>query len=614
MMVRKFRLQNFGPFVDSGWICLSDTMNIFVGENNSGKSAVLRSFGENFPHVRHRSSKEWRAEYLPIPVHSVEVDYAGSDLDWVLRRYAQNGVGWIFADASLNTQERVENFAQKALAEPSSSIVVKRHAGGFEPFETPDPTVAVNSLILKFHEGAWIVQGSGGMPAKDGIPALITWVWQENVFFFQALRASPGKMGFGAPGKLDQNASNLAIQLNGLQGDRPEVFAKLVSHLVSIFPTVGNLSVSPADGMLEIRVWSTREQQRREFSFSLDDSGTGLAQAIAILFVAMTYDSAVLVIDEISSYLHPAAAKALLRILQSDYPQHQYVISTHSPDILSAGRDAKVFWIRKSGFESSITEVDLTDLKVLRDVTGQLGVSMTDVFAAEHIVWVDGETEEACFPMLLAQSKDDTRSVLFIPLLHTGDFHDRKVRADKVFQIYERLTGATAPVVSKVAFNFDADDLSPEKQLELQTRSGGRIHFLPRRNLESYLIHPSAIARVIAAELEHVKPVSVVQLKAEVERVLLELSAERRYGAPADPPTFSDEAWLVRVDGAKLIADLFLRVTESTLEYRKTTHSVSLVRDLLQNEPNLLKELTDYVVELVLVAKRQILDCHACLN
>jgi hypothetical protein len=603
MRVRKFRLQHYGPFIDSGWIELSNTMNIFVGENNAGKSAILRSFSDNLPDVRHRSSQEWRAEYLPMPIHSVAIDYAGSDLEWVLRRYAPNGIGWFFATPSIATEESFKEYTRAELVKPSSTVILKRHTGDFEQPEENARVNAAPAFTLLFSQGSWVVQNHGRQPVRDGLPSLMTWIWRENVFVFQALRTSPGKMGYGAPGRLDQNASNLAVQLNGLQGDRPEVFAKLVSHLVSIFPTVGNLSVSPADNMFEIRVWSTREQQRREFSFSLDDSGTGLAQAIAILFVAMTYDSAVLVIDEISSYLHPAAAKALLRILQSNYPHHQYIISTHSPEILSAGRDAKVFWIRKSGFESNINEVDLTDLKTLRDVTGQLGVSMTDVFAAEHIVWVDGETEEACFPMLLAQSTDDTRSVLFIALLHTGDFHDRRVRADKVFQIYERLTGATAPVVSKVAFNFDADGLSAEKQRELQARSGGRIHFLPRRNIESYLLHPAAIARVIAAELEHEKEFNIARLETKIASVMLELAADRRYGTPADPPASSDDAWLARVDGAKLIAELFSRVTESMLEYRKTTHSVSLVRDLLQHEPEFLGALTAYVVELVSVAK-----------
>ncbi len=578
-------------------------MNIFVGENNSGKSAILRSFNQGLPYVPHRNSLEWRADYLPIPLQSLIVDYAGTDLEGVLRRYAPNGVGWFFAEPSVSGSASALEHASAAFAKANSTATVQRRGAEFQQLEGSAPAENAEAFHITFNQGQWKVDNHGWFPAVDGIASLITHVWLDHVFVFQALRTSPGKMAFSAPGKLDQNASTLAVQLNGLQGDRPEVFSKLVAHLVSIFPTVGNLSVSPAEGLLEIRVWSTREQQRREFSFSLDDSGTGLAQAIAILFVAMTYDSAVLVIDEISSYLHPAAAKALLRILQSNYPQHQYIISTHSPEILSAGRDAKVFWIRKSGFESSITEIDLRNLKTLREVTGQLGVSMTDVFAAEHIIWVDGETEEACFPMLLAQSTDDTRSILFIAVLHTGDFNNRKMRADTVFQIYERLTGATAPVVSKVAFNFDADDLTVEKQRELQTRSGGRIHFLPRRNFESYLLHPSAIARVIAAELEHVHPVNVEELKAEVARVLRALAADRRYGAPADPPTSSSEEWLARVDGAKLIADLFSKVTNSTLEYRKTTHSVALVRDLLQHEPELLKDLTEYVLELVSVAK-----------
>lgn len=603
MKVRKFRLQHYGPFTDSGWFELSNTMNIFVGENNAGKSVVLRSFAEVVPDLRHRSAKEWRTEYLPAPTHSVEVEYSGSDLEHTLIKYAQSNLFWYFSMPFTTTLESANEYFNSELAKQSSTVTLKRNLGDFEEIKSNASPELHEAYVFSFHQGNWNVQVNGQQIEQSGIPRILNYVWRDNVFVFQALRTSPGKMGFGAVTRLDSNAGNLAVQLNSLQGDRPEVFTKLVAHLVSIFPTVGNLSVSPADGMLEIRVWSTREQQRREFSFSLDDSGTGLAQAIAILFVAMVYENAVLVIDEISSYLHPAAAKALLRILRSNYPHHQYIISTHSPEILSAGRDAKVFWVRKNGFESNIKEVDLTDMETLREVTSRLGVSMTDVFAADHIIWVDGETEEACFPMLLAQSTDDTRSVLFIPLLHTGDFHDRKIPSDRVFKIYQRLTGATARVVSKVAFNFDGDGLSAAKKRELQTNSGGRIHFLPRRNLESYLLHPSAIARVITAELEKVGEVDSARLATEVVRVMLDLSADPRYGTPAHPPAVSDAAWLARVDGAKLISDLFLRVTDSKLEYRKTTHSVSLVRDLLQHEPELVQELTDYVVQLVYVAK-----------
>ena len=41
MYISSFRVTNYSTYVDSGWINLSPTMNLFVGINNSGKSALL---------------------------------------------------------------------------------------------------------------------------------------------------------------------------------------------------------------------------------------------------------------------------------------------------------------------------------------------------------------------------------------------------------------------------------------------------------------------------------------------------------------------------------------------------------------------------------------------
>jgi AAA15 family ATPase/GTPase len=49
--------------------------------------------------------------------------------------------------------------------------------------------------------------------------------------------------------------------------------------------------------------------ERRELGFSLDSSGTGVSQVVAILTVMAMFTQAVIVIDEINSFLHPAAAK-----------------------------------------------------------------------------------------------------------------------------------------------------------------------------------------------------------------------------------------------------------------------------------------------------------------
>jgi predicted ATP-dependent endonuclease of OLD family len=101
------------------------------------------------------------------------------------------------------------------------------------------------------------------------------------------------------------------------------------------------------------------------------------------------FTQAVIVIDEINSFLHPAATKSLLRIAQTRYNKHQYIISTHSPDVIGESNAATVHLVRRAGYESSIERVDLSKVDHFRDLADQLGISMTDVFGAERIVWVE---------------------------------------------------------------------------------------------------------------------------------------------------------------------------------------------------------------------------------
>jgi hypothetical protein len=123
--------------------------------------------------------------------------------------------------------------------------------------------------------------------------------------------------------KLSPDASNLPAVLSTLFGGRGDTFKKLVQHLREIFPTVGNVSVDTQlqSNNAEILIWPTESMVRRELSFALSQSGTGVSQIIAILTAVMTIENAVLIIDEINSFLHPAAVKALLRILQTEYAQ-----------------------------------------------------------------------------------------------------------------------------------------------------------------------------------------------------------------------------------------------------------------------------------------------------
>ena len=380
-----------------------------------------------------------------------------------------------------------------------------------------------------------------------------------------------------------------------LQGEKRGTFRKLVAHLREIFSTVGDLSVSTTAGNeLEIRVWPTEDVINSEVSFSLTNCGTGVAQVIALLTVMMTSDPAIIVIDEVSSFLHPAATKALLRIAQTHYAYHQYIISTHSPDVIGSGEPATVHLVRRNGYEFSVKPVDLAKLDELREVANQIGVSMTDVFGAERIIWVEGPTEEKCFPFIHSETIGSwPRGVTVAPVVATGDFFSKTKRKDLVFDIYSRLSKAASPLVKTVTFSFDREDLGPNQVRDLEKRAAGRLILLPRRHFECFLIDPSAIAALIA---KYVPDVVTTATPAAVSAHIRAIGGDRKFKAPELwNDNISDEKWLSDVDGAELIKCVCGDLTDQRLEFTKTHHSFELLQHIMKNNRTALDALVKYV-------------------
>ena len=133
---------------------------------------------------------------------------------------------------------------------------------------------------------------------------------------------------------------------------------------------------------------------RDDLATRLKDCGTGIGQVLAILYVAMTRIGNLIVIDEPNSFLHPGASRKLIEILKL-YEKNQYVISTHSADLISAIQPEiihRVHWEGEHG-ESRVEKVDLANLDEMSGILDDLGVRLSDVFGADQVVWVEGQTE-----------------------------------------------------------------------------------------------------------------------------------------------------------------------------------------------------------------------------
>lgn len=597
MRVTGTRLVNVGSFLDSGWIAFGPTFNVLVGENNTGKSTILKSLDRSLSSNPHRNDTVFETGRIGPQLQELDIEFSGAEFEATALNNSAD-VYWPIKDKS-----DYEDEFRAFLSSRSETLKLRRVPGGaFQSRVTPSHQRFSGEInrTMQFQPNSGDLRRVGFAAVQDGLPSIATMMWESSRFYFDAQRFSVGRSAFGIPDRLDSNAANLPAVLFRLQGERGTLFQRLVAHLREMFSTVRNLSVGPdtANGGLEIRVWPIDEQLRPELSSGLDSCGTGISQAVAILTVAMTFDNATIIIDEISSFLHPAAAKSLLRILQTEYSRHQFIISTHSPDVLASCTPSKVYLVRKIGFESKLEQVDLDHLENLRMVATQIGVSMSDVFAAEHIIWVEGPTEELCFPYIHAAFHEALpKGVLFTPVVATGDFAIKGPRKDLVLEIYQRLSQSAAPLVRSVMFGFDSEVLTASERKDLTKQAGGRLLFLPARNLECFLLDSEAIARFL---VDRVPDLASSISPNSVSKWIEEHGGDSKYGAKdLWHGSVDDAAWWTQVDGAMILRDLCSTLTEQRLTFRKKVDTLDILKLSVERDRARLRPLAEYVQLLV---------------
>ncbi|QMW22518.1 ATP-dependent nuclease [Sandaracinobacteroides saxicola] len=597
MKLHSMRILGFQSFNDSGEIKFTDGINLIVGQNNAGKSALLRALQPDLADDRHRTPERWEDSQLPMPHVQLVIDVSGSELrDQILRTGSSTMPvpdGEVYAVYATNMLERM---LLRMHIDHYPGVVFSSSYPSHRDFQH-NPNL--QEICIQLHARGGKVEPGSIQNGGDGLPSIVYQLWQRIMFSFSAERMNVGRSSFIHSSRLSPNAANLPSVLQTLGGERGDVFHRLVAHLREIFPTVGNVSVRPTpQGESEVRIWPTESMERMELSFPLLQSGTGVAQVIAILLAVMTVENAIIIIDEINSFLHPAAVKALLRVLQTDYLHHQYIISTHAPEVIGFSNPKTLIMIKRLGYESSVTSIEMDKVDAFREVADHLGVSMADVFAADQVVWVEGPTEELCFPYIysIADGEALPRGTAFTSVMATGDFMTKRREKELIYQIYRRLTEAAVPLVVSAAFSFDSETLSDADKEQMQRDSDGKLHFLPRRHIECYLIDPESIATFVRdKELEPTDEPAVQQVAA----CLKSLAASEHFKIPEWSGDINDAVWQSRVDAAKLIAETCAELSDQRVTFNKKRDTLTLLQLVHKNSPDQLKELVEYVRGLV---------------
>jgi hypothetical protein len=420
---------------------------------------------------------------------------------------------------------------------------------------------------------------------------------RERIYSFRAERFNVGSCPVGTRNVLESNAANLPEVLSVLQGNNPSLFARFNEYVRQIFPTVYQVSVrNVPNNQLEIIVWTENpSSQRDDLAVSLAESGTGVGQVLAILYVVLTSQFArTILIDEPNSFLHPAAARKLVEILKVDFPIHQYVIATHSPEIIRAADPTTLFLVGLEGRESKLQHLDSKSVKDQGKCLLEVGARLSDVFGSDQIIWVEGDTEEACYRLIIQHLlKKPLLGRAIVAVRNVGDLEGKRPSAKMIWEIYSQLSKNNALIPPAIAFAFDREQRTQIERDDLASRTSGKVKFLPRRMYENFLLIPEAIQAVLSPLPSFRAACPSVE---ELKEWLMVNGGKRAYiDQPTDRADITSRAWREQVNGAKLLRDLFAELSGDREEYRKTVHSVQLTEWLIQNKPDSLEEVKDFL-------------------
>lgn len=595
MYLKQLTISNYKSFFEPKEFNFEPGFNVLLGANSSGKSSVLEaiSFHElaNTPHRSILNVIEADTSLIDAPTSELRflssIDELCKLATPVSDLYVGIGtqIGHFYTQdlESLRQRLRNESVQLDVKVNPTTVMNLRLNFDGWASMWRPNNSPSTFPALQVHRTNCEPTQISNFSTGPDDLNQL----WQKvypKIYRFSSERSVQHLSAHHANGELLPNGANLAYCINHLQSNNKDLFDELNRLLHRVFPTIHWVGAPPnGNNQFELKVHTNPSSMNRgDLAVPINRVGTGVGNALAMLYVALTAQTQrFILLEEPNSYLHPRALRELLAILAEIGGKHQFFITTHSSDVLRTIKASTVTLLQYDGRQTTVEQTTGEKLHHLQAGLVDLGIRLTDLHGCDKVLWVEGETEEAIFPLLLQHFYPElAQGIAVLPLHATGDFEAKKYEPKKVAEIYRTLSEASFLAPPMVAIALDRERRKNSEIEQVQRDCAGVVHFLPRTMLEDYLLNAEAIAAVLSQELNS-------QISSDqVEKELAEAQASDACLLNPLNPGGKD------LHAANVLKFVFDRL--GTLEYRKTAHGPKIVEWILAKKPTELLPLKDW--------------------
>jgi len=420
MKLIKLRLKNFRSYREKNskeGITFGNGINLLVGENNAGKSNLLKALdllkGENplTPNDYYGGIENEKEVYLEL-----EVEFTSRELKGILGFLVES------SNISKTKTEKIQDDLRRARFSYSSKtgsmvrimqLYVKEAEARLDSdFSEGNYTIVQWKQILDAYSDSpdssvsmvartelEKVKGPARIRFNRNVNAEICGLFRQKLKIFSEVRQRPG--GRNAKILESYDGSLVADVLATLKmGNRQQRknFESIKKEFNSLFPTLQMEVASEAsDQPPKIMI----EKTTIDYEVPIDRVGAGIGEMVILLTHLIASKDMVFGLDMPELHFHPHSQRLLLDILRERSLTNQILIITHSPTLLQSKEIDNIMVAREQKGETVITQLPNyyfnADEKnrLERNLTGY----NTEFFFSRASLVVEGPTEMGAMPI-----------------------------------------------------------------------------------------------------------------------------------------------------------------------------------------------------------------------
>ena len=231
------------------------------------------------------------------------------------------------------------------------------------------------------------------------------------------------------------------------------------------------------------------EYEGQVFDVSTLSSGEREVVNIAFDFLLRQPTDCIVFFDEPELHLHPELSHRLIRTLQGIGARNQFVLSTHSPDVITASLDKSVVFVSPPRLDTATETpanqaIPVTEDEKTNQALRLLGQSIGIIALGKRLVLIEGEHSSLDKDVYGSIVRNRYPDLVMVP---SGGRH--------VLQSFELLTEA---VLSKTIWGvefFMLCDRDSAPAVSAASTASARLRILSRYHLENFFLDEATWAR-----------------------------------------------------------------------------------------------------------------------